>query len=135
MSQKLELYVYTTKTWQKKGLLKVGHSLIGRHEQRIKEQFNASNPESPIVLWVKLLPEDITDKHIHAQLEKNGLERKRDGSGKEWFYATLDDVKRAYNELVHGIKRKNSFFLRKEQAEAVEKARKWILKKNISILQ
>ena len=45
MSEKLELYVYTTNTWQEKDLLKIGHCLRGRHKDRIKEQFNASNPE------------------------------------------------------------------------------------------
>ena len=125
MLQKLELYVYTTKTWQKKGLLKVGHCLLGRHEQRISEQFNASNPEKPMILWVKSLPEGKKDKHIHVQLEKNGIRRKEGGTGREWFYATLDDVKRAYNKVVHGTSREDSFSLRKEQEEAVEKAKKW----------
>ena len=35
MSEKLELYVYTTKTWREKGLLKVGHCLQGRSKDRI----------------------------------------------------------------------------------------------------
>jgi len=35
MSEKLELYVYTTTTWQKQGVLKVGYCLKGRHKERI----------------------------------------------------------------------------------------------------
>ena len=127
-SENLELYVYTTKTWQQKGLLKVGHSLSGRYKERINEQFNASNPEAPIVLWVAPLPEGKTDNNIHARLEQNGIRRKEDGAGREWFYATLEDVKKAYNEVVHGSSRKDNFPLRKEQAEAVEKAQKWFNK-------
>ncbi len=128
MSEKLELYVYTTPTWQKQGLLKVGHCLKGRHEKRIYEQFGASNPEKPIILWVRNLPKGKTDHHIHKQLEQNGIERKPDGSGQEWFYAQLDDVKKAFNQVAYGTDRKNSFSLRKEQAEAVKKASDWFNK-------
>ena len=128
MSQKLELYIYTTLTWQKKNLLKVGHCIKGRYKERINEQFNASNPEKPIILWVQDLPEGKTDHHIHKQLEKNGIERKVDGSGQEWFYASLDDVKKAYNQVVFGIQRTNSFSLRKEQQEAIKKASDWFNK-------
>ena len=128
MSEKLELYVYTTKTWQEKGLLKIGHCLRGRYKERIKEQFNASNPEQPDILWVVYLPEGKTDKHIHQQLINNGIEHKRGGAGTEWFYAKLEDVKTAYNQIVYGVKRTDSFPLRREQKEAVDKAVKWFNK-------
>lgn len=125
MSDKLELYVYTTKTCQKEDLLKVGHCLEGRYEERIKEQFGTSNSDPPIILWVTPLPKGKTDHHIHKQMEKNGIERKPDSVGREWFYAKLEDVKKAYNEVVHGIGRENSFSLRKEQKESVDKAKRW----------
>ena len=128
MSEKLELYVYTTNTWQEKGLLKIGHCLKGRHKDRIKEQFNASNPERPKTLWVADLPEGKTDKNIHQQLLDNGIEHKEGGAGTEWFYATLEDVQKAYNQIVYGIKRTDSFPLRKEQKSAVDKAVKWFNK-------
>jgi len=128
MSEKLELYIYTTPTWKEKGLLKVGHCLKGRHEERIGEQFNASNPEGPEILWVTDLPNGKTDKHIHQQLISNGVERKKDGGGTEWFYATKNDVKKAYNQVVHGVKRTDNFPLRKEQKEAVDVAVKWFNK-------
>ena len=128
MSEKLELYVYTTKTWQEKDLLKVGHCLKGRHKERIKEQFNASNPEQPDILWVANLPEGKTDKHIHQQLMNNGIKHKKDGAGTEWFYAKLEDVKTAYNQIVHGVKRTDNFLLRKEQKAAVDKAVQWFNK-------
>lgn len=126
----LELYVYTTTTYEKEGLLKVGHCIKGRHEKRIKEQFNASNPELPITLWVKELSKGKEDKHIHKQLKKNGIKRKEDGKGTEWFYATLDDVKKAYNEITHGVARKDNFLLREEQKKAVEKAKSWFKKEH-----
>ncbi len=125
---KLELYVYTTKTAKENRLLKVGCCLRGRHKQRIKEQFGTSNPERPITLLVENLPEGKTDKHIHSQLEKDGIQRKTDGAGKEWFYATVDDVKKAYNKVVHGVSRTDNFRLRKEQKEAIEQAVKWFNK-------
>lgn len=128
MSKKLELYVYTTSTWQEKGLLKIGHCLKGRHKERIKEQFNASNPEQPDILWVADLPEGRTDKHIHQQLITNGIEHKEDGAGTEWFYVKLEDVKISYNQIVYGVKRTDNFPLREEQKEAVDKAVKWFNK-------
>ena len=125
---KLEIYVYTTKTWKKKGLLKVGHCIQGRHEQRVNEHFNAANPENPEILWVKDLPEGKRDSHIHKQLEKNGSKRKTDGAGKEWFYATLKEVRVAYNEVIKGVSRSEGFQLRSEQRDAVNKARMWFNK-------
>ena len=128
MPCKLELYVYTTETWREKGLLKVGCCLQGRSKDRIQEQFNASNPEKPIVLWLKELPEGKNDRHIHQQLKDNGRRRKEDGAGKEWFYASLEDVKKAFNQAVYGVERRDSFPLRREQEEAVKKALKWLKK-------
>ena len=61
---------------KKKALLKVGHCLKGRDKERINEQFNASNPESPKILWVKDLPERKTDTNIHQQLIDNGIKHK-----------------------------------------------------------
>ena len=128
MPEKLELYAYTTNTWQEKGLLKVGHCLKGRHKERINEQFNASNPEKPKILWVSDLPEGKIDKNIHQQLIDNGIKHKEGGVGTEWFYAVLEDVKKAYNQIVYGIKRTDSFPLRKEQKSAVDKTVKWFNK-------
>ncbi len=128
MSKKLELYVYTTKTYKKEGLLKVGYCQKGRHRERINEQFNASNPEVPIILWVKDLPKGKKDRHIHQQLQDNGIQHKKAGVGTEWFYASLEDIEIAFNQVVHGVKRKDDFILRKEQKSAIDKACKWFNK-------
>jgi len=119
-----ELYVYSTEKYRKEGLIKVGHCLLDRHKKRIKEQFGTSNPEHPIILWVHKLPEDITDKHIHLQMQKNSI-KKSNGAGQEWFYASTDDVKQAFNEVVNGVSRVDNYTLRKEQKAAVDKACQW----------
>ena len=128
MAEKKELYVYTTKTWKEKGLLKIGHAQKSHAKDRINQQFNASNPEQPIILWIKELPDGKTDHHIHNQLKQNGIEQKQDGAGKEWFYATLTDVQKAFNEIAYGVSRQDNFSLRKEQKIAIQKALKWYRK-------
>ncbi len=120
-----ELYIYSTETYLKEGLLKIGDSRLGRYQQRIKEQFGTSNPELPIILWNHPLPSEITDKHIHARLEKNGIRKKADSAGQEWFYVSTDEVKKAFNEVVYGKSRIENYSLRNEQQAAVDKACKW----------
>ncbi|MDD4974383.1 MAG: DEAD/DEAH box helicase family protein [Bacteriovorax sp.] len=123
----LELYAYSTENYLKKGLVKVGHCKIGRHHKRIKEQFGTSNPEQPQYILLGELPNGITDKSIHAQLIKNGCKQVKGGPGKEWFHATFNDVRVAYNEVVNGISRILNYSLRQEQSEVIEKAKKWFL--------
>lgn len=132
--EQLELYVYSTEKYLSEGLIKVGHCKIGRHQERIKEQFGTSNPEQPVFLLLGTLPDGARDSHVHAQLIKNGCKQIEDGPGKEWFKAKnkLDpfkDAKQAYNEIAKGSSRTEHFTLRKEQAGAVEKARLWFLRK------
>lgn len=129
MSELRELYVYSTETYLHEGLIKVGHCLksVG-YKNRIKQQFGTSNPELPIHLWYIDLPDGIEDKHIHSQLIKNGIKKKKDSAGNEWFYAKVKDVKKAFNEVVYGASRTESYPPRMEQKEAVEKAKKWFLK-------
>lgn len=129
----LELYAYSTEKYLKEGLIKVGHCIVGRHKERIKEQFGTSNPEQPIFILLGTLPEGVRDHHVHAQLIKNGCKRIEDGPGKEWFVAKTEndpfkDVRRAYNEIVNGSSRTEHYTLRKEQAGAIEKAVKWFSK-------
>lgn len=124
----LEIYVYSTELYLQKGLIKVGHCKLGRHKERIREQFGTSNPEQPIILWVHDLPASLTDHHIHAQLIKNGFDRVEDSPGHEWFKASTNDVKKAFNEVVFGSSRVENYNPRKEQQEAIDKAKKWFLK-------
>lgn len=125
MSDKLELYVYTTATYNSKEYVKVGHCRRGRHQERVNEQFGTSNPEQPIIRWVIDLPEGKTDHHIHQQLVINGIEKVKDSVGQEWFVATLDEVKKAYNQVCFGSSRTENYSPRKEQQDATDKAIKW----------
>lgn len=125
MGDKLELYVYTTHSYTKRNYLKVGHCKCGRHRERIGEQFGTSNPEQPLIRFVENLPEGKTDFHIHQQLHANGIEKVEDSVGQEWFVATLDDVKRAFNEVCFGSSRIESYRLRQEQQAAADKAVRW----------
>ncbi len=126
-SEENELYIYSTEKYLKEGLVKVGQCLLGRHKERIREQFGTSNPEFPIILWVAPLPKELTDKKVHSQLIKNGFKR-ADGVGTEWFHASTNDVKIAFNELAYGSSRPENYKPRREQQEAVDKAKKWFLK-------
>lgn len=125
MIDKLELYVYTTATYDSKGYVKVGHCKRGRHQQRVDEQFGTSNPEQPIIKWVVDLAEGKTDHHVHQQLVTNGIDKVKDSVGQEWFVATLDEVKKAYNQVCFGSSRTENYPPRKEQQEATDKALKW----------
>jgi hypothetical protein len=127
LMDELELYAYTTETYKQKGLVKVGHCQIGRHITRIREQFGTSNPEQPEYIFVGFLPAGVEDRHIHAQLTRNGFKKVEDGPGREWFHATFDEVRRAYNQVVNGTSRTLNHKLRREQAESIEKAKKWFL--------
>lgn len=128
--EQLELYAYSTEKYLKEGLIKVGHCQVGRHKERIREQFGTSNPEQPIFILLGELPDGVRDHHIHAQLIKNGCKKVEDGPGREWFFAVTQndpfkDVLRAYNEIVKGSSRTEYYQLRKEQVAAIEKASKW----------
>ena len=132
MSSK-ELYAYSTKKYLKDGIIKVGHCEIGRHIERIKEQFGTSNPEKPIYILIGTLPEGKYDKDIHNQMVLNGCKQIKDGPGKEWFIvkhksSPFEDVKKAYNKIKSGSNRPDNFALREEQEIAVKKAKKWFLK-------
>lgn len=126
--EELELYAYSTEKYLADGLIKVGHCKVGRHVERIQEQFGTSNPEQPEYILIGPLPVGVTDRHVHAQLVKSGIKRVEDGPGKEWFRATFKDVQRAYNEIVNGSSRTLNHKLREEQTAAISKAKKWFLK-------
>lgn len=57
--EKLELYAYTTESNKRDGKVKVGHCLVGRHKQRVREQFGTSNSEPPEIILLGSLPDGI----------------------------------------------------------------------------
>lgn len=131
--ERLELYAYSTETYLKDGLIKVGHCLVGRHEERIKEQFGTSNPEQPKWIFLGELPEGCRDSDIHNILLKHGCKKPKNSPGREWFIVPnskkpFEAVEIAYNELKYGSPRPKKYSLRKEQKGAVEKASKWFKK-------
>ncbi|EPZ49295.1 type III restriction enzyme, res subunit [Bacteriovorax sp. BAL6_X] len=129
----LELYAYSTDQYLKEGIIKVGHTKLGRTDQRVKEQFGTSNPEVPKYVLIGTLPRNITDKDIHNAMIMNDCEHIKDAPGKEWFKVKnkadpFEEVKKAYNKVVYGSNRPDNFTLREEQESAVNKAKKWLLK-------
>jgi len=129
--EQLELYAYTTEEYKKNCWIKVGHTKVG--EKRIRNQFGTSNPENPDYQMIGKLPDGVRDHHVHAQLIKNGCKKIENVPGQEWFQVInkndpFKDVRRAYNEIINGSSRTEHYKLRKEQAEAINKACKWFNK-------
>lgn len=119
-----KIYVYTTESYKSKNYVKVGQTERNVIE-RISEQFGTSNAEQPILLWTAELSLGKSDHHIHHQLEANGVLRVSQSVGREWFVATIEQVKKAFNQVCFGSDRGESYNLRPEQFAAVSKARKW----------
>lgn len=76
------IYLYTTESYRTKNWYKIGQSTENPHF-RIQKQDNASNPEPLIFLKAWSVKDDVTDKRIHSQLERDGFLRIR--KGREWF--------------------------------------------------
>ncbi|AUN99090.1 hypothetical protein C0V70_13465 [Bacteriovorax stolpii] len=131
--ERLELYAYSTETYLEDGLIKVGHCVVGRHEERIREQFGTSNPEQPKWIFLGELPEGCRDSDVHNILLKHGCKKPKNSPGKEWFIVPntkkpFEAVEIAYNELKYGSPRPKKYTLRKEQKGAIDKASKWFKK-------
>ncbi len=113
------IYVYSTPTYQEKKLFKVGQT-SRTAEERVKEQDGTSNPEQLVLLdhWSS----KVTDHELHKMLEDLGFHRPR--HGREWFELPngVEDVKLAYNNILHGVARPNSYPMRREQQECCDKA-------------
>ena len=133
MSKK-ELYAYSTEHYLSQGIVKVGHTEVGRTETRVKEQFGTSNPERPKFVLIGVLPEGMSDKDVHNVMVSNGCQHIKDAPGKEWFKVTnlsdpFEDARKAFNKIKFGSNRPDNFNLRDEQAGAVQKASQWFLRK------
>lgn len=109
------------------GLIKVGQTTKRSARERIKQQLGTAYPNLEgvdIRLDESATRKDGTefsDHDVHAALIANGIKRP---SG-EWFEATLDEVRAAFNTIRSGIpfepKRTDSFPMRPEQRDAVER--------------
>lgn len=109
------------------GLIKVGQTTKRSARERIRQQLGTAYPNLEgveILLDEPAARKDgsqFSDHDVHAALVANGIKRP---SG-EWFEATLDEVRAAINTVRSGIpfepKRTDSFPVRPEQRDAVER--------------
>jgi hypothetical protein len=142
------IYAYDTPTYREKGWIKVGETI--RDELvRVSEQVTASNPETITIRKRWDIPFENSDHDVHNILEnKLGKRRiykrsenvivEKEDDGRilfqgpprptEWFVADIDDIDSAINILLRGIGRPDSFPLREEQSEFVDKAYNYFTK-------
>ena len=109
------------------GLIKVGETTKPKARDRIKQQLGTAYPDLggvEILLDEKAEREDGTefsDRDVHVALVAEGI-RRPEG---EWFEATIEEVRAAINTVRSGVpfdaKRTDSFPMRPEQQEAVER--------------
>lgn len=123
-----QIYAYKDLNPNHEGLLKIGYTNRKNVEERVKEQFPVLGPEDvkpyKIVFASKAMREDgtsFTDKSVHAVLEERGFSNLNG----EWFKCSVDDLTAAYlavyNRIDNFENRTESFGLRDEQKEAIEK--------------
>ncbi len=123
-----QIYAYEDINPNHKGLLKIGYTTRENVEDRIKEQFPVLGPEEEkpykIVFVENAMREDGTsfrDTDIHDLLRAKNFENPNG----EWFRCSVDDLMAAYlaiyNRISNYENRTQSFKLRKEQEQAIEK--------------
>ena len=110
-----KIYVYSTKTYQAKGWLKIGetHQAV---EERVKQQDGTACPEPLVVLDQWESPKH-SDKNIHVSLRAMGVLPVREDTSREWYSCTLAQVRSAYHQLTQGVARPNSYSMRPEQQD------------------
>lgn len=132
------IYAYTDNNPKYKGFLKVGYTITSAKE-RVAQQYPTLRPnECPytIVLDEPAIKDNgstFTDHEVHRVLEKNGFMALRDEEGKktEWFKCSVGDVMNAIQSIRLGrhleLARTETFKMRPEQAEAVEKTANYFM--------
>lgn len=127
------IYAYEDNNPQYKGLLKVGYTEKDV-EKRVAQQYPTKRPDGlmpyKIVLSESAMRNDgscFTDHDVHRILRKKNL----DSVGGEWFRCTVDEVKSAIVAVKTGSineeNRTQTFGMRPEQKEAVDKTREYFL--------
>jgi hypothetical protein len=118
----LRIYVYTTPAERLLGNVKIGQT--DRPEPgepgvraRIEEQFGTANSskEYELLAW---WPSEVGDRELHGH---RFLAPLRVSQNREWFRCDVELVRRAYNDLVRGVDRPDSYAMRPEQAECVRR--------------
>ena len=119
------IYAYSDESYP--GCLKIGYTTIGV-EKRVAQQYPTKRPDDSVpykILFSEsamLYDGSVFDDHaVHRVLEKKGFE----GVGGEWYKCSVVDVKAAIVAIKTGTlnleNRTQTFKMRPEQAEAVEK--------------
>lgn len=121
------IYAYEDTNPQYQGLLKVGYTAIDV-DKRVAQQYPTKRPDGSvpyrIVYRESAMYSDgssFTDHDVHRVLKRKQIT----GMGGEWFRCTVNDVRAAVlavkNHTVNVENRVNSFSMRPEQQEAVDK--------------
>lgn len=121
------IYAYEDTNPQYKGLLKVGYTAIDV-DKRVAQQYPTKRPDGSVPYRIvyresAMYPDgsSFTDHDVHRVLKRKQIT----GMGGEWFRCTVDDVRAAVlavkNHTANVENRVNSFSMRPEQQEAVDK--------------
>lgn len=121
------IYAYEDTNPQYQGLLKVGYTAIDV-DKRVAQQYPTKRPDGSIPYRIvyresAMYPDgsSFTDHDVHRVLKRKQIT----GMGGEWFRCTVDDVRAAVlavkNHTANVENRVNSFSMRPEQQEAVDK--------------
>lgn len=126
------IYAYSDSSAGYEGLLKIGYT-IRTPEERVKEQYGIKRPikSYKILFEEEAIKEDgssFNDKLVHKKLREMGIENP-DG---EWFKCDLDTLKNVIISIKQNkdfeINRTESFKMRPEQEEAVNKTYEYFTK-------
>ena len=133
------IYAYTygepgSRIWKRRsggrGLIKVGFT-TGDVRSRVLEQMRPAVTDEPRILFDEAAISNdgsstFSDKEVHRVLESIGASRiqyeSSPGVNSEWFEATVDEIRIAYNTVRQGksIVAPNDFAMRDEQQRAVD---------------
>ena len=121
------IYAYEDTNPQYKGLLKVGYTAIDV-DKRVAQQYPTKRPDGSVPYRIvfresAMYPDgsSFTDHDVHRVLKRKHIA----SVGGEWFRCTVNDVRAAVlavrNRTANVENRVNSFAMRPEQKEAVDK--------------
>lgn len=121
------IYAYKDTNPQYQGLLKVGYTAIDV-DKRVAQQYPTKRPDGSVPYRIvyresAMYPDgsSFTDHDVHRVLKRKQIT----GMGGEWFRCTVNDVRAAVlavkNHTANVENRVNSFSMRPEQQEAVDK--------------
>ena len=121
------IYAYEDTNPQYQGLLKVGYTAIDV-DKRVAQQYPTKRPDGSVPYRIvyresAMYPDgsSFTDHDVHRVLKRKQIP----GMGGEWFRCSVNDVRAAVlavkNHTANAENRVNSFSMRPEQQEAVDK--------------